>query len=307
MIFNRCAHVPSPGRIGAVQPAHLRGSETRATLIAPVTKTASCRRGRRTRRRRVHRTASARAMRRSRLIHGGSTRGGRRRSARDLRRRRRGPTDGSSASRIWSSRCRRRTRCRPMARMSFRIFVIPLPVDGHALRARPGVPARQSARSCTTPTSASIDTPRRASSMTQDPAPGYDGLIAHSAAYPDGHFLGWTPGQVAPLLPKGLAWRLDPGTDLVVELHMQPSGKPESGAAVDRASISATEPPSGRRRCCGSAGRASTFPPGRRTTRSPIRSCCRWTSKCRPSSRTRTTARARSAASPRCRMARPGR
>jgi tetratricopeptide (TPR) repeat protein len=45
--------------------------------------------------------------------------------------------------------------------------------------------------------------------------------------YPDGHFLGWTPGQVAPLLPKGLAWRLAPDTDLVLEIHMQPSGKPE--------------------------------------------------------------------------------
>jgi hypothetical protein len=28
-------------------------------------------------------------------------------------------------------------------------------------------------------------------------------------------------------LPKGLAWTLQPGSDLVVELHMQPSGKPE--------------------------------------------------------------------------------
>jgi tetratricopeptide (TPR) repeat protein len=51
--------------------------------------------------------------------------------------------------------------------------------------------------------------------------------MADSAEYPDGHFLGWTPGQVAPLLPKGLAWQLTPGTDLVVELHLQSSGKPE--------------------------------------------------------------------------------
>jgi hypothetical protein len=62
---------------------------------------------------------------------------------------------------------------------------------------------------------------------TEDPAPGDDGLIAHSAGYPDGHFLGWTPGQAAPLLPKGLAWTLEPGADLVVELHMQPSGRSE--------------------------------------------------------------------------------
>jgi len=61
----------------------------------------------------------------------------------------------------------------------------------------------------------------------QDAAPGYEGLLSHSAVYPDGHFLGWTPGQSAPLLPKGLAWRLPPETDLVVEVHMTPSGKRE--------------------------------------------------------------------------------
>jgi tetratricopeptide (TPR) repeat protein len=46
--------------------------------------------------------------------------------------------------------------------------------------------------------------------------------------YPEGHFLGWTPGQIAPLVPPQLAWRLDPGSDLVIQVHMQPSGKPEA-------------------------------------------------------------------------------
>jgi Flp pilus assembly protein TadD len=62
----------------------------------------------------------------------------------------------------------------------------------------------------------------------QDPAPGYEGLLLASAVYPDGYFLGWTPGQVSPLLPNGLAWRLDPGTDLVVEMHFVPNGRPRS-------------------------------------------------------------------------------
>jgi Tfp pilus assembly protein PilF len=60
-----------------------------------------------------------------------------------------------------------------------------------------------------------------------DPLPGYDGLMPRSAEYPDGHFLGWTPGQVAPLVPPDLAWTLEPGSDLVVQLHMQPSGAVE--------------------------------------------------------------------------------
>jgi tetratricopeptide (TPR) repeat protein len=64
----------------------------------------------------------------------------------------------------------------------------------------------------------------------QDPEPGYDGLMPHSATYPDGHFLGWAPGQVAPLLPAGMAWRLHDGADLVIELHMQPTGRAESVA-----------------------------------------------------------------------------
>lgn len=60
-----------------------------------------------------------------------------------------------------------------------------------------------------------------------DPLPGYDGLMPRSAEYPDGHFLGWTPGQVAPLVGADLAWTLEPGSDLIVQLHLQPSGAVE--------------------------------------------------------------------------------
>jgi tetratricopeptide (TPR) repeat protein len=107
----------------------------------------------------------------------------------------------------------------------FRIFVIPIPVNQRrfvrGLEFRPGnrVVHHANIRIDRTAASRRFD--------DEDPEPGYDGLIAHSAGYPDGHFLGWTPGQAPPLLPKGLAWTLQPGSDLVVELHMQPSGKPE--------------------------------------------------------------------------------
>jgi len=109
----------------------------------------------------------------------------------------------------------------------FRIFVIPIPADRlrfvRGLEFHPGNPRvvhHANIRVDPTPASRRLD--------EADPAPGYDGVIARTAEYPDGHFLGWTPGQVAPLLPKALAWRLEPHTDLVVELHMQPSGKPET-------------------------------------------------------------------------------
>jgi len=109
---------------------------------------------------------------------------------------------------------------------AFRIFVLPIPVETarfvRGLEFRPGNPKvvhHANIRIDTTPASQRLD--------EADPGPGYDGLIARSATYPDGHFLGWTPGQVAPLLPPDLAWRLEKNTDLVVELHMQPSGKAE--------------------------------------------------------------------------------
>jgi tetratricopeptide (TPR) repeat protein/mono/diheme cytochrome c family protein len=110
-----------------------------------------------------------------------------------------------------------------------RVFVLPLPtrtlryVRGlEFLPGNPKVVHHANIRLDRTPASRQLD--------ARDPLPGYEGLILRSAAFPDGHFLGWTPGQVAPLLPRGLAWRLEPGSDLVVEIHMQPSGKPETVA-----------------------------------------------------------------------------
>jgi tetratricopeptide (TPR) repeat protein len=112
----------------------------------------------------------------------------------------------------------------------FRILVFPLPVDAtrfvRGIEFHPGNPKvvhHATIRVDTTPTSRRLD-----AEDPNDPEPGYEGLLAHSAGYPDGHFLGWTPGQVPPLLPKGLAWRLERNTDLVVQLHLQPTGKPEA-------------------------------------------------------------------------------
>ncbi len=108
----------------------------------------------------------------------------------------------------------------------FRIFVVPLPVN--ATRYVRGLEFRTGSPNVVHHANIRVDRTSASRAFDDaDPAPGYDGLIARSAGYPDGHFLAWTPGQVAPLLPKGLAWTLSPGTDLVVELHMQPTGKPE--------------------------------------------------------------------------------
>jgi tetratricopeptide (TPR) repeat protein len=107
-----------------------------------------------------------------------------------------------------------------------RVFVLPVPID--TIRYVRGVEFRPGNATVVHHANIRID-PTAASRLLdeRDPAPGYEGLLAHSAVYPDGHFLGWTPGQAAPLLPAGLAWRLAPGTDLVIEVHLKPSGKPE--------------------------------------------------------------------------------
>ena len=110
-----------------------------------------------------------------------------------------------------------------------RVFVLPIPIDAtryvRGIEFHPGNPKvvhHANIRIDPTPASRALD--------EADPGPGYDGVLAHSAVYPDGHFLGWTPGQAAPLLPGNLTWRLSPRTDFVVEVHMKPSGKPEAVA-----------------------------------------------------------------------------
>jgi hypothetical protein len=66
----------------------------------------------------------------------------------------------------------------------------------------------------------------------EDPGPGFDGMeLTSNASNPDGHFIGWTPGKTRLPPLEGMAWRLDPGTDLVVQLHLRTSGEPQDVAA----------------------------------------------------------------------------
>jgi tetratricopeptide (TPR) repeat protein len=106
-----------------------------------------------------------------------------------------------------------------------RVFVLSLPVDRRryvrGIEFRPNSQRIHHANIRVDGTTASRELD------DQDGVPGYDGIILRSAVYPDGHFLGWTPGQAAPLLPPGLAWTLAPHSDLVLQLHLVPSGKPE--------------------------------------------------------------------------------
>jgi len=57
--------------------------------------------------------------------------------------------------------------------------------------------------------------------------PGMDLTLERTALDFDTHFLFWKPGAVPYSEPDGLSWRLDPGTDLVLNTHLKPDGKPE--------------------------------------------------------------------------------
>ena len=108
----------------------------------------------------------------------------------------------------------------------FRTFVIPIPTDRaryvRGLEFKPG--------NARVVHHANIGVDRTQSSRrldAADPQPGYVGGMVPDASYPPGYMLGWTPGQQARPSPSGMPWRLEPASDLVVQLHLQPTGKPE--------------------------------------------------------------------------------
>ena len=110
---------------------------------------------------------------------------------------------------------------------TFRNFVLPIPVEHTAFVA--GIEFRPGNARVAHHANLRLDRTRSSRQLDeQDPAPGYEGPISPQAHYPDGHFLGWTPGQLPPLAEPGMAWRLEPGSDFVVQLHMQSTGRPES-------------------------------------------------------------------------------
>ena len=76
-----------------------------------------------------------------------------------------------------------------------------------------------------------VDRMRSARAKEKQPGGGFGGMdlrIESEAFDPDSHFLFWKPGTVPTEEPEGMALRLDPGNDLVLNTHLQPSGKPES-------------------------------------------------------------------------------
>ncbi|MEQ1909237.1 MAG: hypothetical protein ABMA15_10470, partial [Vicinamibacterales bacterium] len=108
----------------------------------------------------------------------------------------------------------------------FRNFVLPVPVDRtkyvRAWEFHPGNP--RVVHHATMQVDATGSSSRYDAA---DAAAGYEGLIAPSARAPEGFFLDWAPGHRPNVAVPDTAWVLPPSSDLVMMLHLRPSGRAE--------------------------------------------------------------------------------
>ena len=108
-------------------------------------------------------------------------------------------------------------------------FIIPVPITAtrwvKAVEIRPGTPRAIHHASII------VDRSRSARRREKTPGAGFPGMdltVAETTFDPDGTFLAWKPGSVPLAEPDGMAWRADSNMDLVFNVHLRPSGKPET-------------------------------------------------------------------------------
>jgi Flp pilus assembly protein TadD len=106
----------------------------------------------------------------------------------------------------------------------YRNFVVPTGLtNGHFVRAvefQPGGRGVHHARILFDDTGACRDLD------TKDPGPGFGGWMP-PAHFPVGHFVTWVPGKAPVIAGDGLSWRIEAGEDVVLQLHMQRTGREE--------------------------------------------------------------------------------
>lgn len=111
----------------------------------------------------------------------------------------------------------------------FRNFVLPVPLGGRrfvrAIEIHPGN-ARILHHANALPDRSGLGRQRDAA----DAEPGFAGMdleIASDRFEPDSHFLFWKPGTSMEAASDPIPWAIEPGTDLILNLHLRTSGKPE--------------------------------------------------------------------------------
>jgi tetratricopeptide (TPR) repeat protein len=107
-------------------------------------------------------------------------------------------------------------------------FIFRTPVDGtrwlRAIEIRPGD------KRVVHHANILVDRNQSARRMEAVPRAGFPGMelkIESETFDPDSHFFFWKPGTVPRPEPEGMSLRLDKDTDLVLNIHLQPSGKAE--------------------------------------------------------------------------------
>ena len=76
-----------------------------------------------------------------------------------------------------------------------------------------------------------IDRAGNARRLESKPGRGFEGMditVQEDSFDPDSHFLSWKPGSEPVVEPDGMAWKATPGMDLVLNVHLRPTGKPET-------------------------------------------------------------------------------
>jgi len=116
----------------------------------------------------------------------------------------------------------------------FRNFVLPYPLaQTHYIRAMEILPsAPQVVHHANVLIDRTASFRRRHPTDWEDGVPGMElELDAGNSFEPDSHFLFWKPDTPVLEEPEGMPWRLDAGNDLILNMHLKPSGKPETISA----------------------------------------------------------------------------
>jgi tetratricopeptide (TPR) repeat protein len=107
-------------------------------------------------------------------------------------------------------------------------FIFPVPIDStrwvKAVEIRPGD------KRYVHHANILVDRTEASRNREAEPGAGFGGMeirIESQAFDPDSHLLFWKPGTMPSEEPEGMALRLEKGTDLILNTHLQPSGKPE--------------------------------------------------------------------------------
>ena len=112
----------------------------------------------------------------------------------------------------------------------YRCLVIPIPIDSD--RTVAAVEFRPGNRRVVHHALLYLDSKGAARKMDEaDPGPGY-ASFGGPGILPTGGLGGWAPGSMPRFLPDGVGKFLRKGSDLVLQIHYHPDGKPETDQSV---------------------------------------------------------------------------